>query len=260
MATKKKAIRKAAAKSESKRKAAGTKKAGSGKAASRAASTKSTVRARATREGASASAKPKRAPKKRVTTTRSAGTATTRAGTSKTGVKAKRAETAVAKRRVPKAREAAAATGVSPRLTFPVVGIGASAGGLQAFEELFGGLPADSGMAFVLVSHLDPHHASILHELLRKSATMPVNQVTDGVFVEPNQVYVAPPGKDLAILNGALQLMDPPRVPWGAACQSTTGSVRWPRTRKRKLSASFSRVTDQTARLGSRRSRANPAW
>jgi two-component system CheB/CheR fusion protein len=90
----------------------------------------------------------------------------------------------------------------------PIVGIGASAGGLQAFEEFFRAMPADSGMAFVLVSHLDPDHVSILHELLSKSAHMPVEQITDGLAVMANRVYVIPPGKDLAVMNGVLHLMD----------------------------------------------------
>jgi two-component system CheB/CheR fusion protein len=95
------------------------------------------------------------------------------------------------------------------KLPFPIVGIGASAGGLQAFEEFFQALPADPGMSFVLVSHLDPHHASILHELLGKSALLPVIQAINGVRIEVNTAYVAPPGKELAIRNGRLQLLEP---------------------------------------------------
>jgi two-component system CheB/CheR fusion protein len=94
----------------------------------------------------------------------------------------------------------------------PIVGIGASAGGLRAFEEFFRRMPADSGMAFVLVSHLDPDHASILHELLRKVTDLPVDQIQDGVRVDRDHVYVGPPGKDVAILNGTLQLMEPGRA------------------------------------------------
>jgi two-component system CheB/CheR fusion protein len=92
--------------------------------------------------------------------------------------------------------------------SFPVVGMGASAGGLEAFEAFFKKMPADSGMAFVLVAHLDPTHVSILPEILQKQTTMKVTQVKDGMKVHANCVYVIPPNKDLGILNGVLQLMD----------------------------------------------------
>ncbi len=93
---------------------------------------------------------------------------------------------------------------------FPIVGMGASAGGLGAFEAFFTAMPGDSGMAFVLVSHLDPTHNSILPELIQKKTQMKVHQITDGLTVQQNMIYVIPPNKDLAILNGVLQLMDPP--------------------------------------------------
>ena len=91
--------------------------------------------------------------------------------------------------------------------SLPIVGIGASAGGLEAFEAFFKNMPADCGMAFVLIAHLDPTHVSILPELLQKSTKMKVAQAGDGVRVKPNSVYVIPPNKDLSILNGTLQLM-----------------------------------------------------
>jgi len=92
---------------------------------------------------------------------------------------------------------------------FPIVGIGASAGGLEAFEQLFRKAPPDSGMAFVLVSHLDPSHASILTEILQRSTTMPVIEIQDQMKVTPNSVYVIPPNRDMAIFHGALQLSVP---------------------------------------------------
>ena len=94
---------------------------------------------------------------------------------------------------------------------FPIVGIGASAGGLAAFEAFFSGMPkdADLGMAFVLVQHLDPNHKSILSELIRRYTRLPVFEVEDGMVVRPNCIYVIPPGHDLALLNGALQLLEP---------------------------------------------------
>lgn len=92
---------------------------------------------------------------------------------------------------------------------FPIVGIGASAGGLEAFEAFFKNMDPNSGMAFVLVQHLDPTHRSILSELIGRFARMPVEEATQGVEVEPNHVYVIPANRDLAILNNRLQLLDP---------------------------------------------------
>ncbi|MBU0680672.1 MAG: PAS domain-containing protein [Proteobacteria bacterium] len=92
--------------------------------------------------------------------------------------------------------------------SFPIVGIGASAGGLEAFEIFFDAMPPDSGMAFVLVTHLDPSHATILPELIQKKTQMRVQEVTDNLKVEPNQVYIIPPNREMAILNGTLQLLE----------------------------------------------------
>jgi two-component system, chemotaxis family, CheB/CheR fusion protein len=94
---------------------------------------------------------------------------------------------------------------------FPIVGIGASAGGLAAFEAFFSGMPAigDPGMAFVLVQHLAPDHKSILADLIRRSTQMQVFEVEDGMEVHPNCAYIIPPGRDMAFLNGALQLLEP---------------------------------------------------
>ena len=94
---------------------------------------------------------------------------------------------------------------------FPVVGIGASAGGLAAFEAFFSGMPADAdpGMAFVLVQHLAPDHKSILSDLIRRYTRMQVFEVEDGMQVQPNCAYIIPPGRDMALLNGTLQLLEP---------------------------------------------------
>jgi two-component system CheB/CheR fusion protein len=91
---------------------------------------------------------------------------------------------------------------------FPVVGIGASAGGLEAFESFFTNMPPDSGMAFVLIQHLDPKHKSILSELLRRYTRMPVSEVQDGMTVEPNHVYVIPPNRNMALMNRKLHLVE----------------------------------------------------
>ena len=96
-------------------------------------------------------------------------------------------------------------------IRFPVVGIGASAGGLAAFEAFFSGMPADidPGMAFVLVQHLAPDHKSILADLIRRYTRMQVFEVEDGVRVQPNCAYIIPPNRDMAFVNGTLQLLDP---------------------------------------------------
>ncbi len=92
---------------------------------------------------------------------------------------------------------------------FPVIAVGASAGGLEAFELLLRALPADTGMAFVMVQHLDPTHASILTELLQRATTMAVVEATDQMPVLPNRVHVIPPNRDLGIFHGVLQLSVP---------------------------------------------------
>ena len=93
---------------------------------------------------------------------------------------------------------------------FPIVGIGASAGGLAAFEAFFSAMPADAdpGMAFVLVQHLAPDHKSILSELVRRYTRMQVYEVEDGMEVRPNCTYIIPPNRDMAFLNGTLQLLE----------------------------------------------------
>jgi len=93
---------------------------------------------------------------------------------------------------------------------FPVVGIGASAGGLAAFEAFFSGMPADTdpGMAFVLVQHLAPDHKSILSDLVRRYTRMQVYEVEDGMAVQPNCTYIIPPNRDMAFLNGVLHLLE----------------------------------------------------
>jgi two-component system CheB/CheR fusion protein len=94
---------------------------------------------------------------------------------------------------------------------FPIVGIGASAGALPAFEAFFSGIPADAepGMAFVLVQHLAPDHKSILVDLIKKFTKLQVYQAEDGMVVRPNCVYVIPPNRDMALMNGSLQLLEP---------------------------------------------------
>ncbi len=92
---------------------------------------------------------------------------------------------------------------------FPIIGIGASAGGLEAFEQFFRFTAPDSGMAFVLIPHLDPGHASMLTEILQRITTMPVVEAEDLIPVAPNNVYVIPPNRDMTIFHGKLQLSVP---------------------------------------------------
>jgi len=90
---------------------------------------------------------------------------------------------------------------------FPIVGVGASAGGLEAFTRFLRALPADTGMAFVLVQHLAPSHPSALAEILARATSMPVLEVEDDREVEPNRIYVIPPGRNMVISRGTLQLL-----------------------------------------------------
>ncbi len=92
---------------------------------------------------------------------------------------------------------------------FAVVGIGASAGGLEALERFFENVPQACGLAFVVVQHMDPTHKGLLVELLQRVSAMPVAQARDGSRVEPGNVYVIPPNKDLAIRHGSLHLLAP---------------------------------------------------
>jgi two-component system, chemotaxis family, CheB/CheR fusion protein len=94
----------------------------------------------------------------------------------------------------------------SRRASFPIVGVGASAGGLEAFTQLLRGLGSGTEMAYVLVQHLDPNHESALTELLAKATEMPVRQVTDATPVELNHVYVIPPNVDMNIAQGILRV------------------------------------------------------
>jgi two-component system CheB/CheR fusion protein len=92
---------------------------------------------------------------------------------------------------------------------FAIVGIGASAGGLAALQEFFKALPIDSGIAFVVVPHLDPAHKSLMASLLSKHTAVPVDEATEGVRVEPNHAYIIPPNKELTIVDGQLHLTAP---------------------------------------------------
>jgi hypothetical protein len=94
----------------------------------------------------------------------------------------------------------------APNAPFPIVAIGASAGGLEAYTEFFHALPADTGMAFVLVQHLDPSHHSMLPEILAKTTRMAVEEVKPRAKIRPNRVYVIPSGVFIALADSALMI------------------------------------------------------
>ncbi|QJD96684.1 chemotaxis protein CheR [Mucilaginibacter robiniae] len=96
----------------------------------------------------------------------------------------------------------------SKKTAFPIVGIGGSAGSFQAFEKFFTHMPADSGMAFVIIMHLDPNHKGQVSELIRKYSPMPVLEAIDGMPVEADHIYIIPPNKDMGIHNRKLLLLN----------------------------------------------------
>ena len=112
-------------------------------------------------------------------------------------------------------------------LPFLVVGVGASAGGLEAYTELLESLSSTPGLALLLVSHLDPEHKSNLAPILSHTSKMPVLEVTEGMAVEINHVYVIPSGTNMAMTDGHLTLT---RARRGRrhTCRSITCSGRWP--------------------------------
>lgn len=132
-------------------------------------------------------------------------------------MKNKSEKASVKKNKLPKRIAKPARTGLRVKMAgdvknsvdFPIVGIGASAGGLEALEQFFIHLPKDNGIGFVIIQHLDPTHVGIMPELLQRITPMKVLQATDQLKVKPNCVYVIPPNKSLSLLNGALHLFDP---------------------------------------------------
>lgn len=92
---------------------------------------------------------------------------------------------------------------------FYFVGIGASAGGLEALEQFFSKIPSSTGIAFIIIQHLDPTHKGVMPELLQRVTQLKVIQVTDGIKVQPNHIYVIPPNSDMSILHGRLHLLEP---------------------------------------------------
>lgn len=153
---------------------------------------------------------------------------------------------------------------------FPIAGLGASAGGLAAFEAFFSGMPPDTGpsgaysdgpgMTFVLVQHLAPDHESILTDLIRRYTRMQVFEVEDGMIVQPNCTYIIPPGRDMALRNGTLQLLEPTAPPVVNGCPLIFSSARWRRTSTNGPSVSCFRARAVTAPWGFAPSRTQAAW
>ena len=146
-----------------------------------------------------------------------------------------------------------------PRAARLVVGLGASAGGLDAFKHFFAHMPPNSGMAFVLVQHLDPDHKSLLVELLAKQTRMPVVQAEDGMAVVPDHVFVIPPNAVLRIKGRVLQVETPapPREHRKPIDVFFASSLR--RIRGTTPSASFCRAAAATAPWASGSSRSMAA-
>src|SRR5471030_830473 len=121
----------------------------------------------------------------------------------------KKASPSRPKKKIARVARKTAPSASSAIYSFPIVGIGTSAGGLEALEHFLIHVPKNSGMAFVIVQHLDPTRKGIMPELLQRVTAMRVIQVKDRTTVQPNWVYVIPPNKDMSILHGVLHLLDP---------------------------------------------------
>ena len=109
--------------------------------------------------------------------------------------------------RLTKARRTGAVAEVSPKTVFPAVCVGASAGGLEALSAFLKPLSPKTGMAFVVIQHLAPQHESALTQLLSRATSMPVREVSDGMVIQPNHVYVIPPNKSMTMRDSLLKLV-----------------------------------------------------
>src|SRR3984893_329291 len=133
---------------------------------------------------------------------------------------------------------------------FLVVGLGASAGGLEALNKLFDALPPDTGMAFVLIQHLDPTHKSMMVGLLAGHTSMKVLEAAEDMPIERDHVYVMPPGVYLSICEGAFRLTQPRERHGARACPSISFCVRLPKIAANEPSARFYRAAAAMAASG----------
>lgn len=115
-------------------------------------------------------------------------------------MKSRPSKPAFSPKKLPKRKDA-----IGRKRPVPVVAIGASAGGLEAYKEFVHALPSDTGMVFVLIQHLDPSHESMLTEIIAKTTTMPVEEVRSGTPIHPNHVYLIPPNALMALADGVFQ-------------------------------------------------------
>src|ERR1700759_818386 len=92
--------------------------------------------------------------------------------------------------------------------SFPIVAIGGSAGSFSSFEKFFAHMPVDSGISFIIIMHLDPHHKSQLSDVMQRYTLMPVIEATDGITLKPDRIYLIPPNKDMGIHNRKLLLLN----------------------------------------------------
>ena len=135
---------------------------------------------------------------------------------------------------------------------FPVVGVGASAGGLEAFTELIKNLRPDAGMAYVLIQHLRHDAESLLTDILGRASSMPVLEASDGLQIEPDHIYVMPAAADLEILQGGSSLSPEPPFLSGI-CPSIVSLLLLPPISTREPSGSFSPEPAPTGRPALRR-------
>ena len=144
------------------------------------------------------------------------------------------------------------------RDNFHIVGIGASAGGLEGLEQFFKNMPPDSGMAFVIVQHLDPTRKSSMPEILSRFTKMPVYLATEGMKIEANSIYLIPPDRYMGIINGALYLEEVAEVR-GLRLPVDFFLGPWPKTKVLMQLVSYSPEPVVTALLDSRQLKQNPA-
>ena len=151
-------------------------------------------------------------------------------------------------------------TTVNPKSPSFIVGIGASAGGLDALERFFDNLPRDTGMAFVVVQHLSPDFKSLMDELLARHTELPIHLVEDGMPVEADHVYLIPPKKEMIISGGRLLLSERDRAAGADAADRRLLPLAGAGLRARAPSRSCSRAAAATARAASATSTRRAGW
>ncbi len=139
----------------------------------------------------------------------------------------------------------------TPKLPTHFIAIGASAGGLEALQELFEHMPCDSGAGFIVIQHLSPDFKSVMDELLSRCTKMPVCVVKDGVLIEANTVYLIPPRKNMIISQGRLLLSEQSPQP-GMHCPLDVFFAHWPKINNTALWELYYRALAVTVRAESK--------